>query len=70
MPRQPCGRIWHASGCVVSAQNGLNEPIIAEAVGVERTIGCFVNFGADYMGPAWSCMAGAAPSSSASSTGG
>jgi 2-dehydropantoate 2-reductase len=39
------------SGCVVSAQNGLNEPIIAEAVGVERTIGCFVNFGADYMGP-------------------
>ncbi|MFL5336115.1 MAG: ketopantoate reductase family protein [Geminicoccaceae bacterium] len=39
------------SGCVVSAQNGLNERIIAEAVGVERTVGCFVNFGADYMGP-------------------
>ena len=39
------------TGCVVSAQNGLNEPIIAEAVGVERTIGCFVNFGADYMEP-------------------
>ena len=39
------------AGCVVSAQNGLNEPIIAEAVGVERTVGCFVNFGADYMGP-------------------
>ena len=51
MPPRRCGRIWHATGCVVSAQNGLNEPIIAEAVGVERTIGCFVNFGADYMGP-------------------
>lgn len=40
-----------SAGCVVSAQNGLNEPIIAEAVGVERTVGCFVNFGADYMSP-------------------
>jgi 2-dehydropantoate 2-reductase len=39
------------SGCVVSAQNCLNERIIAEAVGSERTVGCFVNFGADYMGP-------------------
>ena len=38
-------------GAVVSAQNGLNELIIAEAVGRERTIGCFVNFGADYHGP-------------------
>jgi 2-dehydropantoate 2-reductase len=39
------------TGCVVSAQNGLNEPIIARAVGQERTVGCFVNFGADYLGP-------------------
>ena len=39
------------AGVVVSAQNGLNELIIAEAVGRERTIGCFVNFGADYHGP-------------------
>jgi 2-dehydropantoate 2-reductase len=38
-------------GCVISAQNGLNERIIAEIVGAERTIGCFVNFGADYHGP-------------------
>ena len=38
-------------GCVVSAQNGLNELVIAEIVGGERTIGCFVNFGADYLEP-------------------
>jgi 2-dehydropantoate 2-reductase len=40
-----------ASGCVVSAQNGLNELAIAEAVGAERTMGAFVNFGADYLEP-------------------
>lgn len=40
-----------ASGCVVSAQNGLNELAIAEAVGEERTVGAFVNFGADYLEP-------------------
>ena len=38
-------------GFVVSVQNGLNENVIAEAVGSERTIGCFVNFGADVMEP-------------------
>ncbi len=38
-------------GYVVSAQNGLNERVIARIVGRERTIGCFVNFGADYMEP-------------------
>jgi 2-dehydropantoate 2-reductase len=38
-------------GCVVSAQNGLNERVIAEIVGEPRTVGCFVNFGADYHGP-------------------
>lgn len=38
-------------GYVVSAQNGLNERVIAEAVGAARTIGCFVNFGADYFEP-------------------
>ena len=38
-------------GYVVSAQNGLNEPVIADVVGKERTIGCFVNFGADYLEP-------------------
>jgi 2-dehydropantoate 2-reductase len=38
-------------GYVVSAQNGLNERVIAEVVGKQRTIGAFVNFGADYLGP-------------------
>jgi 2-dehydropantoate 2-reductase len=38
-------------GFVVSAQNGLNEDIIARVVGIERVIGCFVNFGADYLEP-------------------
>jgi 2-dehydropantoate 2-reductase len=40
-----------AEGCVVSAQNGLNELAIAEAVGAARTMGAFVNFGADYLEP-------------------
>ena len=39
------------SGFVVSLQNGLNEPAIAARVGPERTVGAFVNFGADYLGP-------------------
>jgi 2-dehydropantoate 2-reductase len=38
-------------GFVVSAQNGLNERVIAGIVGPARTIGAFVNFGADYLGP-------------------
>ena len=38
-------------GFVVSAQNGLNERVIARRVGAERTVGCFVNFGADWLGP-------------------
>ena len=39
------------AGCVVSAQNGLNELTIAQVVGEERTVGAFVNFGADYLEP-------------------
>lgn len=39
------------SGCVVSAQNGLNELTIAAIVGEGRTVGAFVNFGADYLEP-------------------
>jgi 2-dehydropantoate 2-reductase len=39
------------AGCVVSAQNGLNELAIASIVGPERTVGAFVNFGADYLEP-------------------
>lgn len=40
-----------SDGYVVSAQNGLNEIAIAEIVGAERTVGAFVNFGADYIEP-------------------
>ena len=38
-------------GFVLSAQNGLNELLIAKRLGAERTMGCFVNFGADWLGP-------------------
>jgi 2-dehydropantoate 2-reductase len=38
-------------GYVVSLQNGMNEPVIAAAVGQERVVGAFVNFGADVVGP-------------------
>lgn len=40
-----------ADGYVVSVQNGLNEYVIADIVGKERTMGSFVNFGADYLEP-------------------
>ncbi len=39
------------NGFVVSVQNGLNERVIARRIGSRRTIGCFVNFGADVMEP-------------------
>jgi 2-dehydropantoate 2-reductase len=38
-------------GFVVSLQNGINEPQIAARIGEERTVGAFVNFGADYLEP-------------------
>jgi 2-dehydropantoate 2-reductase len=38
-------------GYVLSAQNGLNELAIGARVGEARTMGCFVNFGADWLGP-------------------
>lgn len=38
-------------GLVVSVQNGLNEMEIAERIGAARTMGCFVNFGADVVEP-------------------
>lgn len=38
-------------GSVVSIQNGLCELEIAEALGPARTVGAFVNFGADYLEP-------------------
>ena len=39
------------AGCVVSAQNGLNELAIGSVVGPRRTVGAFLNFGADYLEP-------------------
>jgi 2-dehydropantoate 2-reductase len=38
-------------GFVLSAQNGLNEITIARLAGERRVMGCFVNFGADYLAP-------------------
>lgn len=38
-------------GFIFSAQNGLNEIAISKRVGAKRTMGCFVNFGADWHGP-------------------
>lgn len=38
-------------GFVLSVQNGLNERRIAALAGTERTMGAFVNFGADWQGP-------------------
>lgn len=40
-----------ADGYIVSAQNGLNELTIGRMIGADRTIGCFVNFGADWHEP-------------------
>ncbi len=38
-------------GYVLSLQNGLNEALIADRVGAERTVGAFVHFGADLLEP-------------------
>ena len=46
------GHLLADDGFVLSLQNGLNEPIIAAEVGEDRTVGCFVHFGADYLEPA------------------
>lgn len=40
-----------ADGYVLSAQNGLNEIEIARRAGAARVMGCFVNFGADWLEP-------------------
>src|SRR6476646_1275912 len=37
-----------ASGCVISAQNGLNELALAKLAGDARTVGSFGNFGSDH----------------------
>lgn len=38
-------------GFVLSLQNGLNEAVIARAIGAERTVGAFIHFGADLIEP-------------------
>jgi 2-dehydropantoate 2-reductase len=40
-----------ADGAIVSLQNGLNEELIAVAVGARRTVGCLVNWAADWTAP-------------------
>jgi 2-dehydropantoate 2-reductase len=40
-----------AGGTVVSLQNGLGEEQIAEAIGASRTVGCLVNWAADWLAP-------------------
>lgn len=40
-----------ADGHVLSLQNGLTERIVAAIAGRERTLGAFINFGADYLAP-------------------
>jgi 2-dehydropantoate 2-reductase len=40
-----------ADGAIVSLQNGLNEELIAQAVGAQRTVGCLVNWAADWIAP-------------------
>lgn len=40
-----------ADGVVVSLQNGFNEVVIAKTVGERRTMGAFINFGADVVDP-------------------
>ncbi len=41
----------HRDGVIVSLQNGLSEEQIAQAVGAERTVGCLVNWAADWVAP-------------------
>jgi len=40
-----------SDGLVVSLQNGLNERVIAQTVGEQRTVAGFINFAADYLEP-------------------
>lgn len=40
-----------SNGVVVSLQNGFNELAVADMIGRERTLGAFINFGADVLEP-------------------
>ena len=55
-------------GYVLTVQNGLTADTLIEAVGRDRVISSFVNFGADVMAPGASCRATSRRSASASST--
>ncbi|MEQ6390827.1 2-dehydropantoate 2-reductase [Bacillaceae bacterium S4-13-58] len=48
---KPLISLFHENSQVVSLQNGLCEHQIAKLIGKTRTIGCFVNFSADYIEP-------------------
>ena len=39
------------AGAIVSLQNGLNQELIAEKIGAPRTVGCLVNWAADWVAP-------------------
>jgi 2-dehydropantoate 2-reductase len=43
---------------VISLQNGLNEYIISKLIGAERTVGAFINWAADYIGPGYIKLGG------------
>lgn len=45
-------------GCVVSLQNGLQEYLIADRIGLARTLGAFLTFGGHYVGPGELAYAG------------
>lgn len=49
-------------GFIVSYQNGLNEPHIAEIVGPERTVGAFIHYGGDLVEPGHVVLANRLPS--------
>ena len=46
---------------VVSLQNGLNEELIASLIGAQRTVGCLVNWGGDYIEPGYILYGGDGP---------
>lgn len=47
-PILPC---LSPQSAIVSLQNGLCERVISDLAGPDRTVGCFVNFSADYLEP-------------------
>jgi 2-dehydropantoate 2-reductase len=48
---EPVAPLLGEQSFVVSMQNGLNEKVIAARIGAAKTLGAFVNFGADYLAP-------------------